>query len=56
MQKDTPLDKQANLSKNIKKSELKKDDQSKVDNKKNKEKLDPTHFGDWQIDGRTIDF
>ena len=20
------------------------------------EKLDPTHFGDWQIDGRAIDF
>ena len=31
--------------------------QSKADSEKAaEEKLDPTHFGDWQIDCRAIDF
>jgi hypothetical protein len=29
---------------------------SSSDNKKNEEVLDPTHFGDWQVNCRAIDF
>lgn len=41
-----------------KKTEVKTDKQSetKEQPKKDDKKLDPTHFGDWQVNCRTIDF
>jgi len=39
--------------------DLKKDVQKNLEEKtveKEVKKLDPTHFGDWQINGRAIDF
>ena len=40
--------------------DAKKDEQKKIaaksEEKTTEIKLDPTHFGDWQINGRAIDF
>lgn len=37
------------------KNKLKREQESE-DNKESQEELDPTHFGDWQVDCRAIDF
>ncbi len=47
---NTPQD----LKKDDPKNLPQKDDSSEA--KKSEFKLDPTHFGDWQINGRAIDF
>lgn len=39
----------------VSQQELKNDDQTEVPTPQ-PIKLDPTHFGDWQINGRAIDF
>lgn len=59
MKKETIIETQETnkyLDKNAKESQLNNQENSLVNNKKEKIEKDPTRFGDWEVNGRAIDF
>lgn len=53
---DLKKDDQKNLAAQSTEHESKKNPAATNEVKTEEKKLDPTHFGDWQINGRAIDF